>query len=426
MTERRIKLSFSFQRTINAHKEGHKLIIRGDYCMKDLTKEQLKEIANIKKNPQGLKDYELDMQFEELCLAAVKKDGTALKWVKDQTPEICLAAVKQNGLALEYVKDQTPEICLTAVKKNVAALEYVKDQTPEVCLAAVKKDGTALQWVKEQTLEVCLAAVKKDMVALEYVKEQTPEICLTAVRAVKVLDRWRLHEILKYVRDQTPKICLTVVKKNGLALEYVKEQTPEICLAAVKQNGRALEYVKEQTPEICKAAVKQNSEASKYIKSQIDDLANKEVSPLDTNETLVAPFIEKIKDAGVNLDLIEELKHNFQKELRKIKKEHPDYEVYHWGIGDGLSILLIEVLECGECYTVSGYIDLPKQLHCILDIINDDYEVVDNFFRNAALEIGYNDTLMYCIRPDRLPYGCAECSDEDEWYEEYSDEDEWE
>lgn len=29
MTERRIKPSFSFQRTINAHKEGHKLIIRG-------------------------------------------------------------------------------------------------------------------------------------------------------------------------------------------------------------------------------------------------------------------------------------------------------------------------------------------------------------------------------------------------------------
>ena len=33
MTERRIKPSFSFQRTINAHKEGHKLIIRGDLFM---------------------------------------------------------------------------------------------------------------------------------------------------------------------------------------------------------------------------------------------------------------------------------------------------------------------------------------------------------------------------------------------------------
>ena len=41
MTERRIKLSFSFQRTISAHKEGHKLIIRGVIKMrKDLKKRE--------------------------------------------------------------------------------------------------------------------------------------------------------------------------------------------------------------------------------------------------------------------------------------------------------------------------------------------------------------------------------------------------
>ena len=39
------------------------------------------------------------------CLEAVKRDGYALQYVKEQTPEICLAAVKQNELALRYVKD---------------------------------------------------------------------------------------------------------------------------------------------------------------------------------------------------------------------------------------------------------------------------------------------------------------------------------
>jgi len=36
-----------------------------------------------------------------------------------------LDAVKQNGRALEYVKDQTPEICLAAVKQGSGALAYV-------------------------------------------------------------------------------------------------------------------------------------------------------------------------------------------------------------------------------------------------------------------------------------------------------------
>ena len=70
-------------------------------------------------------------QYEK-DLEAVKQNGFALKFVKDQTPELCLEAVKQNGIALRYVRDQTPEICLEAVKQNGWALQFVKDQTSEL------------------------------------------------------------------------------------------------------------------------------------------------------------------------------------------------------------------------------------------------------------------------------------------------------
>ena len=35
-----------------------------------------------------------------------------------------MAAVKQNGYALQYVREQTPEIVLAAVKQNGGALRY--------------------------------------------------------------------------------------------------------------------------------------------------------------------------------------------------------------------------------------------------------------------------------------------------------------
>jgi len=149
----------------------------------------------------------------EEALKAVKQDGDALKYVKDQTPEICTEAVKRNGYALKYVKDQTPEICTEAVKRNGYALRYVKDQTPEICTEAVKRNGYALKYVKDQTPEICTEAVKRNGYALRYVKDQTPEICTEAV------------------------------KRNGYALRYVKDQTPEICTEAVKQDGDALKYV---------------------------------------------------------------------------------------------------------------------------------------------------------------------------------------
>lgn len=59
------------------------------------------------------------------CLEAVKQDGYALQYVKNQTPEICIEAVKQDGYALRFVNNQTPEICIEAVKQNGAALQYV-------------------------------------------------------------------------------------------------------------------------------------------------------------------------------------------------------------------------------------------------------------------------------------------------------------
>ena len=59
------------------------------------------------------------------AIEAVKQNGLALRYVKEQTPDICLAAVKQNGLALRFVKEQTPDICLEAVKQNGLALRFV-------------------------------------------------------------------------------------------------------------------------------------------------------------------------------------------------------------------------------------------------------------------------------------------------------------
>ena len=102
-----------------------------------------------------------------------------IDWNTDD--KICLETVKKNGIALRFVKDQTDKICLEAVKQDGWALEYVKNQTDEICLEAVRKKGYALKYVKKQTLKICLEAVRQNGYALEYVKEQTPKICIEAV-----------------------------------------------------------------------------------------------------------------------------------------------------------------------------------------------------------------------------------------------------
>lgn len=89
--------------------------------------------------------------YEE-SLAAVRRNGYALRFIKNQTRKICLEAVERDGWALLLVKIQTPEVCLAAVRKNGIVLRYVKTQTPEICLAAVKEDWYALKFVEDRYL----------------------------------------------------------------------------------------------------------------------------------------------------------------------------------------------------------------------------------------------------------------------------------
>ena len=69
---------------------------------------------------------DFDVNDEEECLEAVKKDGMKLMFVKHQTPAICLEAVKQNSRALRCVDDQTFDICCEAVRKDPDAFEYIR------------------------------------------------------------------------------------------------------------------------------------------------------------------------------------------------------------------------------------------------------------------------------------------------------------
>jgi hypothetical protein len=102
----------------------------------------------------GMAIKHIEAQTLELALLAVKDDGYALKYVKDEfkTHQVCLIAVKNDGIALRYVPEhiKTSEICLAAVTRDGLALEYVNDKTPAIIAMAIKVDANAKQFVPKQ------------------------------------------------------------------------------------------------------------------------------------------------------------------------------------------------------------------------------------------------------------------------------------
>lgn len=116
-----------------------------------------------------------DCTNQDDCLAAVKKNGLNIEYIKDPSEEMCREAVRQHEWALKDVPDslKTAEMCMSAVKRDGWLLEYVPEhlKTDEICLAAVKQNGLALKY-SNQTTDIVNAAVNENKKAIGFIDDK--------------------------------------------------------------------------------------------------------------------------------------------------------------------------------------------------------------------------------------------------------------
>jgi hypothetical protein len=96
-----------------------------------------------------------DTSTHDKCKTLIEKCPFNIIFISDKmmTDELCKLAVRLNGYALQYIKEQTEEICKLAVQEGGYALKYVKNQTEEICRLAVRQNEYALQFVKNPSIK---------------------------------------------------------------------------------------------------------------------------------------------------------------------------------------------------------------------------------------------------------------------------------
>jgi hypothetical protein len=129
---------------------------------KDQTKDYLLCTHVLELVPQCI-EYVLNPS-EELCLIAVKKDGSLLSLIRQPSAVVCLAAVLENPMALRSVPPNkvTEEMCLIAVKQDNYAITYVKSQDDDICSIAIKYHPKYISQIKNPSESICLKAVSLD------------------------------------------------------------------------------------------------------------------------------------------------------------------------------------------------------------------------------------------------------------------------
>lgn len=262
-------------------------------------------------DPLSILNKQYLFNIYNFCLAAVSKNGLALKFVSNtfqSDPTICVAAVTNQGRAIEFISKNllTLEICETALKrldpmdlppsiknlyslkcfsqaavlKNGLALMYVPDNIRsdmQLCLSSVSNCGLALEFVPDpisSDMQICLTSVRENGLALQFVPNNLRDIniCLEAVSN----NGLALEFVPDSIRSDR-KVFLSAVIKNGLALQFVPNNLRDIniSLAAISDNGLALQFVPHSiriVKKVCLAAVINNGLALNFVPEYNHDI----------------------------------------------------------------------------------------------------------------------------------------------------------
>lgn len=93
-----------------------------------------------------------------------------------------LEIVQENGLKLKDIKNKSLFLCIAAVKQNPEAIKYVKKQNETLNLLAVKSNGLVIADIKNPSLQVCKVAIEQNLKAFGNIKNHTPELCLWVLK----------------------------------------------------------------------------------------------------------------------------------------------------------------------------------------------------------------------------------------------------
>jgi len=69
---------------------------------------------------------------EKVQLAAVKRVGWAIQYIKNPSEKVQLAAVNKNSSAIHYIKNPSEKVQISAVNENYESICYIKNPYPSV------------------------------------------------------------------------------------------------------------------------------------------------------------------------------------------------------------------------------------------------------------------------------------------------------
>ena len=227
------------------------------------------------KSYNGHHIYFMRNPSEAVKLAAVAKDGTAIKEIDNPSMQVRSAAIKQNPLVITEIPNPTlDEVMLALVGKWNP--EDRRSRIEDVCKHIVKH----LDNPSEDTL-VKLAT--RYPVAVLHISSPSETLVLTAVekypliirdlpvefvsKAARILAVSNDGTTLKFIADPSDDEILAAVTNWGPAIQHVANPSESLQRIAVSNHIGSIGHIKAPSMEIRSLALSHYPEAIQYIKN---------------------------------------------------------------------------------------------------------------------------------------------------------------
>ena len=156
-----------------------------------------------------------------------KFEMSPLPYVKEQTEEICMAAVKHNGLAIKEVNEQTEKLCTAALDQNGLAIAYIRNPTQEMT-------SKAERYRKENEAVLPRQVLEKLDIGIQVAKENI------SYEETLAAQMERLESQTELLKKQNTKMY-AFLEENGLLEKYnslYKEEYRETTNIRKKQEAK--------------------------------------------------------------------------------------------------------------------------------------------------------------------------------------------
>ena len=163
---------------------------------------------------------------DDVISRALTMDPFAISLIHNPTIEQQLMAVAGSGEAIQYIHKPSEEVLTAAVDQSPHSILWVEAPSHEFQLLSVTKNGRALASIIQSGIsphdDILIAAVTNDPTAIQYIINPIDELQIFAVRSDPMNLYYMLmngskpcDEALNLSKDGIIKDLLTIIKKYG-------------------------------------------------------------------------------------------------------------------------------------------------------------------------------------------------------------------